>query len=298
MSFGYNFQYPIWHRWVAIAHFSLACAEADVLNKRYTDTVVPEAILVAQYWRSWLTFMCIFNFMISVLFFLYSLQSTQWQVKIIRYAALPALFVASKIRTESWSIAVVVIWLAGLWLIVPIITLLFWFPNPQGMWQPGCALYNELCNPAIWSTLEISNIKALSVMYRQYGQRQSCLVSGSKCVPLDSDDQGPASARCSEVPYYRAGENCDPYFGLGFVGVTVFFELTYAVISLLWFLISSCSSAELIKAMVVQLRSLLKQPLLGIRISQAGLTKIEVAVKSMVRRRSPPSVFARHAPNI
>ncbi len=277
----------MWHKWVAVAHFSLACAEANVLNTRYTDTTVPQAIIVAQYWRSWLTFMCIFNFMLSVPFFLYSLQSMEWKVKIITYAAFPSLFIAIKIKNQQLSYAVVLIWLASLWLIVPIFTLLFWLPNPQGMWQPGCALYNELCNPAIWSTLGISNIKALRVMHQQYGEKQSCLNPQSICVP-DFD----ASAFCRGGPWQSGGDGCDPYFGLGFVGVTVFFELTFAFISLLWFLISSCSSAVVIMTLVDHFRSALKQPLLGFRISQTGLTKIQDAVESMVRRRSPASICA------
>jgi hypothetical protein len=234
----------------ALAHFIMACIEAYFLaTQRYTNTTVPQAIIVVKYWRSWLLFVCVLHFMRSVFNFLFSLQATQWPVIISTFAAFPAVFIASKIKSERLAVAFVVTWLAGLWLIPLLVTVLFWMPNAQGvnkgMWQPGCALHSELCDPAIWETLNITAIWQYTVMWNMYNNANSlCQAPVTNCLPVYCSDSCVPYGQCNITQLTAYDQSvvyptpqCDPYFGLGFVQGTAPFELIYCAFSLLCFLL-------------------------------------------------------------
>jgi hypothetical protein len=229
------------YRMWALAHFIMACVEAYFLaTQRYSNTTVPQAIIVAKYWRSWLLFVCVFHFMRSIFNFLFSLEATLCPDIISTFVAFPAIFIARKIKSERLAIAFVVTWLAGLWLIPLLVTVLFWLPNAQGvnkgMWQPGCAVHSELCDAAIWETLGISAMWQYMVMWNMYNNADStCQAPVTNCLPVYCSDSCVPYGQCNITQ--SVGAKCDPYFGLGFVQGTAPCELIYCAFSLLWFII-------------------------------------------------------------
>lgn len=258
--------------WVALAHVVLAVYEVNVLKTRYidTDTTVPQVILVAQYWRSWITFMCVFHFVMAVLSFLFFFQP----IKVLAFVFLPAFCVVSKLKAISEELANIAswLWLVFLWHIIPILTLAYWFPTPQNNWYPGCIFHKELCDPAFWGALNVSTFEDFNVMINQYGK--------PPCP--------------QQFPVCKACNDCDPFFKLGFFELTVTWDIIFALVSLAWWPIrylatwfnpSSICAMNITNTSSLALRPH-NEPLLGVRISQTGLTKIQDAVASMVRRQT------------
>ncbi len=167
---------------VAYSNLILGSVEAWVHNTRFTETTVYEATIVANAWRAWLLYMCIFHFL-SYIYIIFATLHCEDTARLsaagsITSMAFPIKYAMNKFNCNSdagFKVASF-IWISAIWLTMPVLTILFWDTtlSPPGPWTPGCIPFAQLCNATLWATLGITNPTSdYQLMVKQYGQPQT-----------------------------------------------------------------------------------------------------------------------------
>jgi hypothetical protein len=261
-----------WGPIIMLSHIVLACVEAWLVRSRFTDTTFPEAVVVANAWRAWVIYMCVFHFIcfVAATCCVCNRFSRGGQKKTVSFFLCPVAFITDKLcKSDGLTKVATSIWGVTLWYTMPVLTWLFWFPSPQGTWMPGCVPFARLCDPTLWRALRVTNVNDFNVMVNQYGkpQKLDCPIDGKMAKD----------------------EECDPYFGLGFVGFVVTFEVIYAGVSIAWPVLSlmircGCCGKQEARAPLIGGGS--RSTPMNDRGAnrQPDISKIQVAALVMVRR--------------
>ncbi len=250
---------------LAICNLILASVEAWVHDTRFTETTVYEATIVANAWRAWLVYMCAYHFVSFIFLTCFAMHGTTF----VTFMAFPIKYVMNKFNcnSEAGFLIANFVWNSAIWLTMPILTILFWVPTSKGTWTPGCIPFAQLCNETLWATLRVTSAEDYNMMVNRYRQPQTF-----DCDPK----KGTRNIR------FEVTEDCDPFFGLGFLGFVTTFEFIFAVASLVLY---CCILYGLIKGANDQRSTPMANQMVPLNHGPRP-TKINIAVASMVQQRA------------